>query len=238
MNQLLPIAIDRGGDDPEDRQESVELIDGEPVIPLEVALRFLHRVQQTFPEWTGLNLPYDSRVDETCTDAYSRYAQFVRRCLGIATDAKYDDMTERERERYFAYTLQGMPDFGFWSEPIPNPDELRTKYPEGSYPRHLLELDLAIVRVKVKKALQIVFNRAFGPLDHGEDPEVLSAFREKFVAAMRMMGIYYEPIRIAVFGVEDGEIASAELIETGMPSPDDDQRILPPLLKGNSPSLI
>lgn len=230
---LLPARASGAENEPKQPRERIELIDGEPVISLETALRFLWRVQESFPEWL-LHLSYDSRVEKTCQDAYSRYAKFVRSCLGIALDINVNDMTPQEQERYHAYTLFGIPDFRFWNDSIHNLDELRAQYPLESYAGYYLELQLALVRVRVKEALRPIHSRAFGPIDYGENPQVLNAFRQKFVEAMRALGIYYEPTKIAVVGVENAQVVSAEVIQSGMPAPTEDYETgcLPPLLTG------
>ena len=178
--------------------EVVELIDGEPVISLESALRFLHKVDQIFPEWQ-VYLSYGSCVLSTSQVAYSQYSQLIKKSLGIDAECEVSDMSEELRARYDAYTFEGIPQFEFWYKPVPCPDAMRRQYPEGSYARHYLELELTLVRVEVKKALKIIFNRAFLPEllgDGAEDTAQLALFRSQFVAAMRMMGIDYEPIRI------------------------------------------
>lgn len=181
------------------RQEVVELIDGVPVVPLETALRFVGRVHEVFPDW-GVYLPYNSVVQETMFDAMAQYSQFVQSRLGTEQD------------------LDSSVDFGFYSRNVPDIEELKSKYAEDIFMSHSLELELTIVRVKVKEALQIVYNRAFSPLGYDVDPFELNAFRQQFTIAMQKMGITYDPVQVAVVHASrDPDKVWTEQISSGMP---------------------
>ncbi|KKP38226.1 MAG: hypothetical protein UR28_C0020G0035 [Candidatus Peregrinibacteria bacterium GW2011_GWF2_33_10] len=218
---------DENNSDKQTGAEKIEIMDGEPVISLERALRFLYSTHLQFPEWGNLRVPYSSKIEATSHQAYSAYSELIKNSLDIDLSKTLEKMTEYEYERYTSYIFSGIGDVDLWDVDVPDIDELRDKYPEGSYIRNYLEYELAIVRVRIKEAFQIIYNRAFGPFGHGEIPEKLNAFRVLFTIAMRSIGVEFGPIRMTVVGVEDHQIVSFEELECRMP---DDKAVQEALL--------
>lgn len=161
----------------------IEFIDDTPVISLEDALILYNNVLEFFPNWRELLiLPSDARIESTrqqVVDQISKISSFL----------------EIKRRRLRAMRKMRVPredDFGFWEPPVPSPDELRESFPGSEFYRYLLEMELAGIKMDVRKTIQPILNLLSGSMEADSSSESLLVFKERLFSAMRSLGIYFE----------------------------------------------
>jgi tetratricopeptide (TPR) repeat protein len=194
--------------------EGVENIDGEPTILLAEALTILARIRGIFPSFHDLQIPYKSELEETDLQASILFDCELKKRLGIDPNKEISALTEDELKRFEELEGDRIDSGAFYYEGFLSPDELRKKYPEGSLERVELELILKHVRVRVKEAFEMLYNRLCIPPIFGpeESAESLNDLKQKFAAAMTSIGVEYDPIRMGVW-IPDGQGGVAEVRE-------------------------
>ncbi len=163
------------------KSEDIEMIDETPVISLEEALVLYREVVKHFPQWEKLlALPCDARVEET-------RVVFVEQ---IWTISKFLDTQSRKKRMKKACKLPGECDFGFWDVPVPCPDELRSVFREGKFSRYLLELELASIRMDLRKTMQPILALLSGTVETDPESESVLRFKANLFDLMEKIGIY------------------------------------------------
>ncbi len=163
---------------------------------MENVLRFLQDLDVKFPNWK-LYLDFQSIVDETNSEVDRVFEDSIFEKMEKPSGTKFSKMTDSEVMKYFEY-FECLDAAGFYDNPVPDVDELRKLYKEGTLERRYLELKLSQIQVDVKKALRLVYRRAFGPVRHDEEKDALKEFKEGFSIFIQELGISYDPVKVVL----------------------------------------